>query len=73
MVQLGAGTALVNERFRQGISEKAASHSVEETLWRIDEVATARARIEQNVPPALALEALLVALSGRVPAEPAEL
>jgi DNA polymerase III subunit delta' len=73
MVQLGAGTALINERFRQSISEKAAGHSVEETLWRIDEVSTARARIEQNVPPALALEALLVALSGRVPAEPAEL
>ena len=73
MVQVGAGTALVNERFRQAIQEKASGHSVEETLWRIDEVSVARARIEQNVPPALALEALLVALSGRVPAVPAEL
>ena len=73
MVQVGAGTALVNERFRQAIEEKASDHSVEETLWRIDEVSVARARIEQNVPPALALEALLVALSGRVPVVPAEL
>lgn len=73
MVQLGADAALVNERFRPAISEKADSHTVEQTLWRIDEVSTARARIEQNVPPALALEALLIALSGRVPVQPAKL
>ena len=70
IVQLGAGSALINERFRQVIEEKAVNQSIEETLWRIEEVATARARIEQNVPPALALEALLVALSGRVTASP---
>jgi len=69
MVQLGTGAALVNERYRPAIEEKAKSFSVEHTLWWIDEVATARARIEQNVPPALALEALLVALSGRVPVD----
>jgi DNA polymerase III subunit delta' len=72
MIQLGAGTALVNERFRQAIEEKAAGHSIHDTLWRIDEVSEARARIEQNVPPALALEALLIAMSGRVPAAPLE-
>jgi DNA polymerase-3 subunit delta' len=66
ILQLGAGKQLVNERFRQAIEEKAAGLSVQETLWRIDEVSVARARIDQNVPAVLALEALLVGLSGRV-------
>ncbi len=68
MVQLGAGKTLVNERFRQTIEEKAVAGSIHDTLQRIDEVAVARARIDQNVPAALALEALFVALSGRLTA-----
>jgi DNA polymerase-3 subunit delta' len=68
MVQLDTGVELVNERFRQIVEEKATASLPDQTLWWLDEVNDARARIEQNVPPVLAIEALLIALSGRVPA-----
>jgi len=67
MVQLGTERGLVNERFRSAIETKASKVTPSVTLWLIDEVSTARARIDQNVPPVLALEALLIACSGRVP------
>jgi DNA polymerase-3 subunit delta' len=67
MVQLGTGVELVNERFRQLVEEKATASLPDQTLWWLDEVNDARARIEQNVPPVLAIEALLIALSGRIP------
>jgi len=67
MVQLDTGVELVNERFRQIVEEKATASLPDQTLWWLDEVNDARARIEQNVPPVLAIEALLIALSGRIP------
>ncbi len=67
MVQLGTGVELVNERFRQIVEEKATASLPDQTLWWLDEVNDARARIDQNVPPVLAIEALLIALSGRIP------
>jgi DNA polymerase-3 subunit delta' len=67
MVQLDTGVELVNERFRQIIEEKATASLPDQTLWWLDEVNDARARIDQNVPPVLAIEALLIALSGRIP------
>jgi DNA polymerase III subunit delta' len=67
MVQLGAGVELVNDRFRQLVEEKADASLPDQTLWWLEEVNDARARIDQNVPPVLAIEALLIALSGRIP------
>jgi DNA polymerase-3 subunit delta' len=73
MIQVNSGTDLVNERFRHAIENRATATTPHHTLWLLDEVHKARARIEQNSPPVLALEALLIAMSGRVPATPAEL
>jgi DNA polymerase-3 subunit delta' len=67
MVQLQTGAPLVNDRFRPAIEQKATTSTPQTTLWLVEEVSQARARMDQNVPPALALEALLIALSGRVP------
>lgn len=68
MIHVNAGTGLVNERFRHAIENRATVTTPHHTLWLLDEVQKARARIEQNSPPVLALEALLIAMSGKVPA-----
>lgn len=68
MVKLGSGQDLVNERFRGAIEQKASQVSAADVLWWLDEVSQARERIESNTPPVLALEAMLIAFSGRVPA-----
>ena len=69
MIQLGANQQLVNERFRELIEQRAAGTSAEQTLWAIEQVQVARARIASNTPPQLALEAMLIAITGRVPVE----
>lgn len=67
MIQLGAGVDLVNERFRAQIETRGGMTSAEHTLWALEQVDVARARIASNTPPQLALEAMLIAISGRVP------
>lgn len=69
MIQLGTNQQLVNERFRELIEQRAAGTSAEQTLWAIEQVQVARARIASNTPPQLALEAMLIAITGRVPVE----
>jgi DNA polymerase III subunit delta' len=59
MLQLGSGTALVN-RERAAQLELLSTHSSPAaTLSAMDAIATARQRIDSNVAPALALEAML--------------
>ncbi|MFN3707591.1 DNA polymerase III subunit delta' [Microcella sp.] len=67
-VQLGAGVDLVNEAIRDRIEEAARASTPERMLAALDAIALARRRIEGNMPPAMALEAMLIAASGRVPA-----
>jgi len=67
-LQLGAGVDLVNEAIRARLEEAARASSPEQMLAALDAVATARRRIEGNMPPAMALEAMLITASGRVPA-----
>ena len=67
-LQLGAGVDLVNEAIRARLAEAARASSPEQMLAALDAVATARRRIEGNMPPAMALEAMLITASGRVPA-----
>lgn len=67
-LQLGAGVDLVNEAIRARLEEAAPASSPEQMLAALDAVATARRRIEGNMPPAMALEAMLITASGRVPA-----
>lgn len=67
-VQLGAGVDLVNEAIRDRIAEAARASTPERMLAALDAIALARRRIEGNMPPAMALEAMLITASGRVPA-----
>lgn len=60
LLQLGAGLELVNVELGRDLDRFAAASTAEETLATLDAIATARRRIESNVSPALALEAMLV-------------
>ncbi|MFN4002937.1 DNA polymerase III subunit delta' [Microcella sp.] len=68
MLQLGAGVELVNEAVRPELEVAARAGSAQQSLVALDAIALARRRIEGNTPPALALEAMLITASGRVPA-----
>lgn len=67
MVQLNTGVDLVNERFRAQLIDRASMTSPRHTMWALEQVQVARDRIASNTPPQLALEAMLIAVSGRVP------
>lgn len=69
MLQLNTGSDLVNQRFLAQLEERAALTSVQQTLFAIDQIQIARDRIAANTPPQLALEAMLIAITGRVPIE----
>ena len=61
-VQAGAAVELVNEEMRDAVTSLARHSTPEETLRRIDAVLAARAAIDVNVAPLLAVEAMTVAL-----------
>jgi DNA polymerase-3 subunit delta' len=67
MIQLGTGGDLVNDRFRAPLEQRASDTTAAHSLAAIDQVQVARERIASNTPPQLALEAMLIAVSGRVP------
>ncbi|MFE6963934.1 DNA polymerase III subunit delta' [Agromyces sp. NPDC057679] len=60
LVQLAAEVPLVNRELLPGIEQAAAAATPARTLATLDAIQTARTRIEGNVQPALALEAMLV-------------
>ena len=60
LVQLGADVELVNRELLPQIERAAASAAPARTLATLDAIQVARERIEGNVQPALALEAMLV-------------
>jgi DNA polymerase-3 subunit delta' len=63
VLQTRAGSPLVNEEQRVALAEMARTGTADDTLRRIDAIAEARGQmLEFNVPPQLALEALMVAL-----------
>jgi DNA polymerase-3 subunit delta' len=59
--QLGADVEPVNASVLPAVERAAAESDPAATLAAMDAIATARRRIEANVPPALALEAMLIA------------
>jgi len=69
MIQLNTGSDLVNQRYLAQLEQRAALTSVQQTLFAIDQIQIARDRIAANTPPQLALEAMLIAITGRVPIE----
>ncbi len=68
LLQLGAGLELVNEAIRGDLEVAARDRSAELSLASLDAISLARRRIDGNMPPTLALEAMLISASGRVPA-----
>ncbi len=68
LLQLGVDVELVNEAMRSRLEAAAREGSSERSLAALDAIGQARRRVEGNTPPALALEAMLITASGRVPA-----
>ncbi|TLP76924.1 DNA polymerase III subunit delta' [Nesterenkonia sphaerica] len=64
-LKLATGAELVNEHLRSELTELAEVLSPEQALGCLDALNTARVRITQNVPPALAMEALMMQLIPR--------
>lgn len=60
LLQLGVASEPVNLDIIDRVREGAASTGPEQTLATMDAIAIARRRIDSNVAPALALEAMLV-------------
>ncbi|MCU1441365.1 MAG: polymerase subunit delta [Rhodoglobus sp.] len=58
--QLGVPGEPINVRILSELQAASAASTPVETLATMDSITTARERIESNVPPALALEAMLV-------------
>lgn len=63
LLQLGVSEEPINQSIRRDLDSAAASSTPTTTLRVMDAIATARARIDGNVAPALALEAMLIAVS----------
>lgn len=68
LTQLGASIEPINLSILSDVLRAASRASAPETLATMDAIATARQRIEGNVSPALALEAMLVSAVRREPA-----
>ncbi|MFD1719827.1 DNA polymerase III subunit delta' [Georgenia deserti] len=62
VVQLEAGVDLVNTDLEREVRRLAADSTPEQTVRRMDAVGVARERLEANVAPLLAVEAMMVAL-----------
>ena len=60
LIQLDAEVDLVNREIAEPMRRAAASATPAQTLATLDAIQEARERIEGNVQPALALEAMLV-------------
>ncbi len=63
VLQLGAGSDLVNDEMRPQIERVAAESNAEDTLRRVDALERTRNLLEANVAPLLAVEALTVSLA----------
>jgi DNA polymerase-3 subunit delta' len=65
MVQVEAGVEPINVQHEGLVRERAQQTTSELTMSALDAIDEARARMAQNSPPLLVLEALLIELSGR--------
>ncbi|WP_423918599.1 DNA polymerase III subunit delta' [Frigoribacterium sp. 2-23] len=63
LLQLGVDEEPINESIRPDLDAAASASTPATTLAVMDAISLARRRIESNVAPALALEAMLVAIS----------
>ncbi|GAA4677009.1 DNA polymerase III subunit delta' [Frondihabitans cladoniiphilus] len=63
LLQLGVATEPINQSIRGALESQAEASTPAATLRVMDAITTARIRIDSNVSPVLALEAMLVAVS----------
>ena len=61
-IQLGAGDGLVNTEMAPELRTAAQNGRPEDTLKRLDAIMECRERLDANVNPLLAVEALTLAL-----------
>ena len=61
VTQTGSPVPLINQDHRVQV-ETLAQHAPESLLGAMDAIGTARERIDANVPPLLALEAMMISL-----------
>jgi DNA polymerase-3 subunit delta' len=66
LLQLGAATEPINLNIHSQLVAAAGRSTPAETLATMDAIATARSRIDGNVSPALALEAMLISTARKV-------
>lgn len=62
-IQLGASADVINSEFLTELHNLATSRSAEDTISTMEAIGVARERIDSNVAPVLALEALLIRAS----------
>lgn len=65
ILHLGQNTDLINEHLRPTLVEYSATVTAEHCLESLEAINTARRRLASNVPPLLALEAMLLAFIPR--------
>lgn len=65
ILHLSQDTALINEHLRPTLTEYSATVTAEHCLGALEAINTARSRLASNVPPLLALEAMLLAFIPR--------
>ena len=65
MVQLGRDNTIINQELLPELRRAAEACAPAVTVATMDAIALARQRIEANVAPALALEAMLVSMIRR--------
>jgi DNA polymerase-3 subunit delta' len=68
VVQAGETVELINADLSDEVRRLAAGRTSEQLLLAMDTIGTARQRIEANVPPLLALEAMAIGLQAPIPA-----
>lgn len=64
-IQLGAEADVINSEVLDRLHELAQARSAEDTVATMEAIATARERIDANVAPLLAMEAMLIRASRR--------
>ena len=65
LLHVSAATALINEHLRTKLTDYAATITAEHCLSALEAISLARKRLAGNVPPLLALEAMLLAFIPR--------
>ena len=61
-IQLGAGSALVNQELAEEIQQRAAATTAENSIRVIEAISLSRARLESNVRDLVVLESLCTKL-----------